>query len=176
MTLVAIWIESPVLCSAALVGIFIPQMIWVVDFFFELAVSQGWSEYHFVKLTGYMFDYEHKPFYLRFLSFFHFWLPFLLILLVGLVGYDSRGVILWIVLAWILMPVCFFYMPEPGQNGGDPNLPTNINYVYGLDGNVEQTLLDRNVWFAATMVGVPAGVFLTHLFFWTIMPPRSSRA
>jgi hypothetical protein len=28
LTLIAIWTESSVLCSAALVGIFLPQMLW----------------------------------------------------------------------------------------------------------------------------------------------------
>src|SRR5262245_54928459 len=65
-TLIAIWIESPVILSGALVGIFLPQMLWVFDFFCEL------SGHEFTGLTSYMFD-AGKPFYLRFLSFFHFW-------------------------------------------------------------------------------------------------------
>src|ERR1700737_1543545 len=37
MTVIGIWIESPLLLSAPLVGIFLPQMLWVLDFFFELS-------------------------------------------------------------------------------------------------------------------------------------------
>src|ERR1022692_3861238 len=36
VTLVAIWLESPLVLSAMLVGAFIPQMLWVIDFFGEL--------------------------------------------------------------------------------------------------------------------------------------------
>ena len=63
MTLFAILLESPLLLSAALVGIFIPQMIWVVDFLFEVCGGR------LTGMTGYMFK---PPFFLRFLSFFHF--------------------------------------------------------------------------------------------------------
>src|SRR5262245_63993302 len=37
MTLVAVWLESPLILSAALVGAFVPQMLWVIDYSFELA-------------------------------------------------------------------------------------------------------------------------------------------
>src|SRR5450631_443448 len=117
MTLIAIWIESPLLLSAALVGIFLPQMLWVVDFFCELS-GHPWTS-----LTSYMFDVR-KPFYLRFLSFFHFWLPFLLLLVVRQVGYDRRGFWLWTIITWILLPVCYLFMPPPGTYD-DPNLPVN---------------------------------------------------
>lgn len=166
MTLAAIWLESPLLASAALIGIFIPQMLWVTDFFFEL------SGHHLTGLTGYMFD-ARKPFYLRFLSFFHFWLPFFLMLIVCLVGYDWRGLILWTVLTWILLPVCYFCMPPPGYYD-DPNLPVNIDYVYGFSDYEEQTLMDPNWYFALLMIILPAGIYLpTHMLFWAVMPkPR----
>src|SRR5204862_4190303 len=50
VTLIAIWRESPQLLSAMLVGAFIPQMLWVVDFCFE-AVGL-----HLTGMTSYMFD------------------------------------------------------------------------------------------------------------------------
>jgi len=166
MTLIAVWLESPLLASAALVGIFVPQMVWVVDFFAELFGIP------LTGLTKYMFD-QQKPFYLRFLSFFHFWLPFLLMLIVKWVGYDRRGALTWVVLALVLMPVCFFFMPEPGDYA-DPNLPRNINYVYGFSEDTEQTMMPRYVYFALVMVVLPAGVLLpTHLLFAWLMPkPR----
>src|SRR5205823_3851830 len=40
MTVAALWLESPLLASAPLVGIFLPQMFWVVDF---LATAVGIS-------------------------------------------------------------------------------------------------------------------------------------
>ena len=169
MTLVAIWVESPLLFSAALVGIFVPQMLWVIDFFAEVL------GFHLTGLTGYMF-HAHKPLYLRFLSFFHFWLPFLLIYLVWLVGYDKRGIVLWTVLTWILLPVCYFLMPGPGDYG-DPNLPVNINYVQGFDDAKAQRWLEPNVYFAGLMIILPMAIFLpTHLLFSWLMPGPRQRA
>ena len=55
MTLVAIWSDNSLLCSAALVGILVPQMLWVVDFFAELFGLP------LTGLTHYMFD-QGKPF------------------------------------------------------------------------------------------------------------------
>ena len=59
MTLVAVWIESPLLISAALIGIFLPQMLWVLDFFCEVGNWMGLFAppgRQFVGLTGYMFN------------------------------------------------------------------------------------------------------------------------
>ncbi len=169
MTLLAVWIESPLLCSAGLVGIFLPQMLWVIDFFGELA------GFPLTGLTGYMF-HAHKPFYLRFLSFFHFWLPFLLIYLVWLLGYDKRGILLWTLLTWILLPVCYFLLPGPGVYD-NPNLPVNINYVQGFNEKQAQTWLDPNVYFACLMGILPLGIFApTHFFFHWLMPAPRERA
>jgi hypothetical protein len=163
MTLVAVWLESPFLASAALVGIFVPQMVWVVDFFSE------WVGFPLTGMTHYMFD-PQKPFYLRFLSFFHFWLPFFLMFLVWRLGYDRRGALFWAALALLLMPVCFFFMPEPGEYA-DANLPRNINYVYGFSEETEQAMIPRYAYFALVMVGLPVGMLLpTHLLFAWLMP------
>ena len=157
LTLAAIWLESPLLASIPLVGIFIPQLLWVVDFFFEMFGG------HLTGLTGYMFD-PQRDFFLRFLSFFHFWLPFLLLYLVWRVGYDRRALVVWTVLAWGLMTVCYFLMPPPAASD-DPNLPRNINYVHGFSETKSQTMVaDPNVYFAMVMVLVPLLVVLpTHL-------------
>jgi hypothetical protein len=165
MTLVALWWPSSLLASAALVGIFLPQLLWMADFFAELTGG------HLTGLTGYMFD-ARRPFYLRFLSFFHFWLPLLLVYLVWRLGYDRRGVVLWTLLAWVLVTVCFFFMPPPGHYD-DPNLPVNINYVYGLSDTESQRFLPAPAYFALLLVVLPVAIFLpTHLLFrWLIAPP-----
>lgn len=136
MTLVAIWLESSLLLSAALVGAFFSQMLWVVDFFCELASWAGLfgaDGFHLTGLTSYMFN---PPFFLRFLSFYHFWLVFLLIYLVWSVGYDKRGVVLWMAIAWVLLTVCYVYMPPPSPSVDPPvtNPPitqTERGYIRG---------------------------------------------
>jgi hypothetical protein len=177
VTLVAMWMESPLVLSAMLVGAFIPQMLWVIDFMGELTGLFG------LGLTAYMFNAE-SPFFLRFLSFFHFWLVFLLIYLVWRVGYDRRGLVLWIAIAWVLLTVCYAWMPPPspvkdpvtGVQLRDPNLPANINYVYGLKGEeVPQTWMEPNAYFALYMTTLMVGIYpVTHLLLRTFMPPAAS--
>src|SRR3974390_1512619 len=75
ITLVGIWIESPLLISMCAVGIIGSQTLWVIDFLSNL-VGQPLTH-----MTDYMFMADHSRF-LRGLSFFHGWLPFLLVYLV----------------------------------------------------------------------------------------------
>ena len=132
LTLVGIWLESPLLVSMCAVGILAPQVLWVVDFLGNLF---GWPV---TGMTDYMFKHENSLF-LRGLSSFHGWLPFLLIYLVWQLGYDRRALPAWTGLAWVLMLICFFFMPPPHP---DPGLtPVNINYVWGLSDNVAQNFV-----------------------------------
>jgi hypothetical protein len=62
-------------------------------------------------------DGRKTPF-LRCLSVFHGWLPFLLLFLVKRLRYDRRALVVWTVLAWVLCLVCFFFMPEPDTPPG----------------------------------------------------------
>src|SRR5262249_7045208 len=125
MTLVALWWESPLLISMAAVGILLPQTIWIIDFFTELTGQE------LTGMTAYMFKQELSLF-ARGLSLFHLWLPLLLVWLVWRLGYDRRAFLTWTVVAWVLLLICFYLMPAPPAPSDNPNLPVNINYVYGL--------------------------------------------
>lgn len=151
LTLAGIWLESPLLISMCAVGLLAPQTLWVVDFvlnFFGVSL---------VGMTDYMFKQENALF-LRGLSLFHGWLPFLLVYLVWQLGYDRRGFPAWTVLAWGLMLVCFFFMPPPDPNAGLK--PVNINYVFGPSDAVAQTWVNPYVWLAGMMIGLPLILFL----------------
>jgi hypothetical protein len=157
MTVAAIWLESPLLASAPAVGILLPQAFWCVDF---LAGLVGVS---LTGMTAYMFN-ENLSLFARGLSFFHFWLPFLLLWLVAVLGYDRRALVTWTVLAWALQLVCFFVMPAPPAPTSNPNLPVNINYVYGFSDKAMQTWMPPGAFLAAMMLGMPVLVFWpTHL-------------
>ena len=95
-TLAALWLESALLASTPLVGIFLPQMLWVVDFFAELVGG------HLTELTHYMFEPE-RPVFTRMLSFFHFWLPFFLLGMVWRLGYDRRAFVGWTVISCLIL-------------------------------------------------------------------------
>jgi hypothetical protein len=162
ITLLGIWPENALLISKCCVGILVPQFIWLADFGGNLAG---------IKLTGmtdYMFDSSHSLF-LRLLSLFHGWLPLLLIYLVFKTGYDRRALHSWTVLAWIVLPICFFLMPGPTAHPG--LIPVNINYVFGTSDFSPQTLVPAYLWFAGMLIGLPLLVFLpTHAVLARVVP------
>src|SRR5689334_22663605 len=75
LTLATIWTGNSLPTSMAAVGILIPQFCWCVDFGAELL------GFHLTGMTSYMFNPQLSLF-LRGLSLFHGWLPFLLVYLV----------------------------------------------------------------------------------------------
>jgi hypothetical protein len=167
MTVVALWWELPLLISMAAVGIVLVQMFWIVDF---LAAVVG---VEITGMTAYMFN-PNLPLFVRALSFFHFWLPLLLLGLLWRVGYDRRAFVGWTILAWGLMLVCYFLMPAPPRAADNPNKPVNINYVYGLSDEQPQTWMPGQVYFLVLLVGMPVVVFWpTHLALQRIFPAAS---
>ena len=154
LSLIGIWLESPLLISMCAVGILIPQALWVIDF---AARALGFS---LTGMTDYMFN-PNSSLFLRGLSLFHGWLPFMLVYLVWKLGYDRRGLPAWTATAWLLLLVCFMLMPPPRP---DPGMtPVNINYVWGMSDLSAQTWVSPYVWLAGLMVGLPVIFFLTHL-------------
>jgi hypothetical protein len=150
LTLIAIWPENALMISMCAVGILVPQALWVADF---LGHAAG------VSLTGmsdYMFD-ANRSLFLRALSLFHGWLPFLLVYLVWKIGYDRRAFWAWTSLAWVLLLVCFFLMPGPTANAG--LTPVNINYVWGMSDEAAQTWAPPYAWLLAQLIGLPILAF-----------------
>jgi hypothetical protein len=165
LTLVGIWREDALLISMCAVGILLPQMLWVVDF------AGGLTGHHLTGMTAYMFNPKASLF-LRGLSLFHGWLPFLLVYLAWRVGYDRRAVKAWTALAWVLLFVCFFLMPGPDPNAGLK--PVNINYVWGMNDAAAQTWVHPYVWLVGLLLGMPALLFIpTHLLLVRVMPKAS---
>jgi hypothetical protein len=165
LTLIAIWPENALIISMCAIGIVIPQAVWVVDFLVNLG---GFS---LTGMTDYMFQSNHSLF-LRLLSLFHGWMPFLLLYLVWKIGYDRRALWPWTGLFWAVMLICFFFMPPPTP---DPGLtPVNINYVWGMRDTEAQTMLPAWLWLTSLMIGVPLFVFMpAHFIFSLTMPePR----
>jgi len=150
ITLVGVWVESPLLISMCAVGILAPQALWVVDFFANVAGIQ------MTGMTDYMFD-GGRSLFLRGLSLFHGWLPFFVVFLVWRLGYDRRGFAAWTALTWVLLPICYFFMPPPNPDAG--LTPVNINYVWGLSDAAPQGFVSANAWFVGLIVLMPAVLF-----------------
>ena len=154
VTLVAVWLESPLLASMQLVSAFLLEMMWIFDYVVRLI-----TDVQLVGIAAYMFD-EEKPVWLRGLSLFHAVIPFLLLWVVYRLGYDRRGWIVQTVFAWLLLPFCFFFT-DPAKN---------INWVRG-PGQEPQKVVHPGVYLAAQMAFLPLCVYLpTHLGLRAWMP------
>lgn len=155
LTLAGIWMNSPLLISMCAVGILAPQLLWVADFCGSCVGAP------ITGMTAYMFN-PNSWIFLRGLSLFHGWLPFLLLYLVWRLGYDKRALFAWTGLAWFLILICYFVMPEPMADPGFR--PVNINYVWGMSDNVKQSWMPAYAWLALLLFGMPALLFFpTHL-------------
>jgi hypothetical protein len=86
-----------------------------------------------------------------------FALPFVLAWLVSRLGYDRRAFAVWTVAAWVLLSVCYFLMPAPPAT--EPNLPVNINCVFGMSDAAAQSFMPGPLWFMMLLVGLPAIIF-----------------
>lgn len=153
LCLAAVWSEKRIFASMAAIGITIPQLLWQLDFVgaFLGAPITG--------MTDYMFDPEISLF-ARGLSFFHFWLPLLLLYLVWRLGYDRRALVGWTLIAWVLLIISYFALPGPDAELAFPNQPHNVNYVFGPNGDQAQTWMPPLAWFSLLFVGLPILVYL----------------
>jgi hypothetical protein len=156
LTLVGIWREKALLISLAAVGILLPQLFWCVDFLVQLCGGK------LSGMTAYMFD-EKRSLFLRGLSLFHGWLPFLLIYLVKKLGYDRRALVGWSVVCVALCSIAFFLLPPAGAVLANPKIPTNINYVFGMDDAKPQELLPPLLYLGAWIGALVGLIFVpTH--------------
>jgi len=145
-TVAGMWLESSLLISMCAVGILLPQCIWLADFGANLL------GFHFLNLTSYMFD-PHLPLFTRGLSLFHGWLPLLLVWLLVRVGYDERALSAWTILVAALVLICYFFTPPAGAHLANPNVPINLNYVYGFNDQQPQQWVNQNLY-VVLLVGV----------------------
>ena len=164
LTLIAVWTERSIFASAAAVGILLPQFFWQIDFLC------GLFGYFPLGMTNYMFD-PRLTLFARGLSFFHFWLPLLLLYIIYRLGYDTRAFFTWTILAVLLLLICYFLMPAPYPSSIEEGAIVNINYVYGMSETEPQNYMPPLAWLGCLLVGLPLLVYLpTHLFLRTVMP------
>jgi hypothetical protein len=155
LTVPALWWENRLLASMQLVAVLLGSLLWLADFVVRLTAGVfliGW--------THYMFNPD-VPLVIRGLSLYHGVMPFFLRWLVARLGYDRRGWLLQSLLAWVVLPVCFFFT-EPVRA---------LNGVFGPSGQHPQTWMPPGAWLALVMLFYPLGVFLpTHLLLRRVMP------
>jgi hypothetical protein len=169
LTVFALWFENSLLASTQLVSMAISQTIWILDF-----LSGG----HLIGLSGYMFKPEIKL-YVRGLSTFHLWLPFLLIWMVSRLGYDRRALWVQTLICFAVLIGCYaFTDPRLRTNPPQyPNMSVNVNRVYGLGEATVQTKMPELVYLTLMCIGYPMLIYLpTHLAVMRIIKRRSTAA
>ena len=158
MTVAGLWTEDALLISLPTIGIALAQMLWVVDFLCRLIAGV-----YLTGMTSYMFN-ANIPLFVRGLSSFHGWLPFVLLWLVWRLGYDRRAFAIQSVLAIALLLACYFLAPAPPPSIEHPNWAVNINYVYGLDDSHPQTMMLPWQWLLFVMAFMIIALYVpTHL-------------
>lgn len=150
LTLAGLWLEKPLLISMPAVGILLPQVLWLADFFATLA------GFRLVGLTDYMLD-ASLPLTLRGLSLFHGWLPILLVWGVMRLGYDKRALGGWTALAWASMLISYFFIPGPSPETA--HIASNVNYVFGPGSTAPQTWMPGWAWLMLLMGALPVVMF-----------------
>lgn len=170
VTLAGVWRESALLVSLPAVGILLPQFLWCADFAAQLC-GLG-----FTGMTAYMFDADRSLF-LRGLSLFHGWLPFLLLYLVSRTGYDRRALLGWSALSVALCLTAYFLLPPAGAPLANPLHPRNVNYVFGMDDAKPQAWLPPAVYLVAWIGALIALVFVpTHCVLRRLFPAPAKSA
>jgi len=152
LTLVAVWRESRTLVSMAAVGILIPQIVWVADF------TATFFGFPLLGMTEYMFR-ESIPLFARGLSAFHGWIPFLLLYLIYKLGYNKSALLYWTFLAWCLMAISYYWLPAPGDALANPNIPVNVNYVFGLEETKAQSMMSADSYFFLLLLVMPIVIY-----------------
>lgn len=142
---IGLWRESRLLISMMGIGVLIPEIAWMIDFFSHLVAGKDVIG---LEATSYMFAKE-KSLLLRSLSLFHIFLPIIILFSLNRLGYDSRAFPAQVILSWIILPISYFFT--------DP--VKNINWVFGLT-EIPQTWMPELVYLFIVML------FFILVIFW----------
>jgi hypothetical protein len=146
LSIVALWRESSLLASTQAVSVLMFEIIWSIDFLGGLFIGEA-----LLGMSSYMFDPKYRL-WLRMLSLFHLWLPWLLLWMVVRFGYDRRALSIQMLVCWIVL-VASYFISTPEEN---------INWVFKLGS--QPPPVPRPVYLAIMMIAIPTLVYLpTHL-------------
>ena len=151
-TVPALWLESSLLAGMMTISILLPEILWNLSFFVQLATRRRVSG-----LTDYMFD-RSKPLYLRALSLFHVFLPVLLVWMISRLGYQRRALVAQTILAWVVLPLSY-WLTKPEDN---------VNWVRGFNNGLQKRA-HPIFYLGLLMIGFPAVIYLpTHFLLITL--------
>ena len=110
LILLGLWTESRLVMSWQAVGLLAVEVGWIADLAARLIFG-----FHPVGGTEYMFD-AAKPLGIRALSLYHAALPPLLLYSVWRLGYDRRAIWCQCAMAWLLLPIGYFWFEDRNLN------------------------------------------------------------
>lgn len=165
LAFIAVWTGKSLPASMAAIGIVLPQILWNIDFADRLLTGT----HHTVDLSEYMFD-PNLSLFLRGLSLFHGWLPFLLLWLIWRLGYDRRAILWQPLLSAAVLVVSYFLITAPGHPAG------NLNKVLGPSDTEAITSMPRWTWLLILIALHPLVIQLpSHvLFCWLFRRPETA--
>ena len=156
LTLFALWLESPLLASANAIAMTLPQTIWIIDF-----ITGG----RVIGVSAYMFEAD-IPLFVRALSTFHIWLPFLLIWMVWRLGCDRRAFALQSFICAAVLLASYVLTDPRHPPAGYPDAAVNVNRVFGPKVTAVQTWMPGWAYLLLQMAVYPLVIYLpTHLIF-----------
>jgi len=151
-TVPALWLESSLLAGMMTIAILLPEILWNLSFFVQLATRRRVSG-----LTDYMFD-QSKPLYLRAVSLFHVFLPVLLVWMISRLGYERRALVAQTILAWVVLPLSY-WLTKPEEN---------VNWVRGFNNGLQKRLRPT-LYLGLLMIGFPVLLYLPTHFLLVMM-------
>jgi hypothetical protein len=166
LTVVGLWLNSPLLISMEAVALTLPQAFWIVDF-----ITGG----RIIHVSVYMFD-SSIPLFTRLLSTFHIWLPVLLIYLVWRMGYVRRAAWIQTIVAVVVL-IASYVLTDPRHPPlGYPDAVVNVNRVYGIQATQVQTWMPPLLFLGLHLLFWPLFFYLpTHLIFCRIFRSGPAR-
>lgn len=139
----AVWLESSLLMSMALVLTFFMEFMWTIDFFSNLILEKN-----IIGLANYMFQTEYSIL-LRSLSLFHLLLPTLPIFYLREWGYNKHALGYSLLLYWVIILCCYNFTP----------IEENINWVHYPQVYNWQNITSDN-WILLLMILYPLLIML----------------
>jgi hypothetical protein len=160
-TVPALWFESALLTSVALVGAIALELAWNIEFFQRLFTGKKLAG-----LAAYMFD-ASIPLWIRGLSLFHVVLPILLLWMVRRLGYDRRAPLFQTLIGWVVLPLS--YLCSSAKD--------NVNWAHGFGSTPRTWGLPRPLYVGLLMMAFPVMLYLpTHLLLRRLFRPTGTRA
>jgi len=142
----ALWLESPQLFSWQACGLLLFQSLYTIDLL--VAAISG---KHPIGGTEYMFD-RTLPLLVRCFGLFHLVTPPLLLWAIWRLGYDQRGWKYQTLMAWVVVPINYFWRPQ-----------SDVNWARGPFFH-EQHLVPGALYLTGYLIAVPLLVYWpTHL-------------